>query len=76
MICPNCSHTYPISNGIPNMVSLPPRPLAPSSPCRDRADLSSLPSLFASPPSSARSPLRHLLHSRVPQLLAEHEITA
>ena len=23
MICPNCSHVYPISNGIPNMVSSP-----------------------------------------------------
>ena len=21
MVCPNCKHTYPISNGIPNMVS-------------------------------------------------------
>lgn len=23
MICPNCNHAYPISNGIPNMVSPP-----------------------------------------------------
>jgi hypothetical protein len=23
MVCPNCQHTYPISNGIPNMVSPP-----------------------------------------------------
>lgn len=22
MVCPNCSHVYPISNGIPNMVRL------------------------------------------------------
>ena len=25
MVCPNCSHVYPISNGIPNMVRLRPR---------------------------------------------------
>lgn len=23
MTCPNCAHVYPISNGIPNMVSPP-----------------------------------------------------
>jgi len=23
MVCPNCKHVYPISNGIPNMVRLP-----------------------------------------------------
>lgn len=29
MVCPNCAHSYPISNGIPNMVR-PPPPLLPS----------------------------------------------
>ena len=32
MVCPNCKHVYPISNGIPNMVS-PPLPFFHSSPC-------------------------------------------
>ena len=31
MVCPNCQHLYPISNGIPNMVRAP-IPPPPSSP--------------------------------------------
>ena len=30
MVCPNCQHLYPISNGIPNMVRAPIPPSSPS----------------------------------------------
>ena len=30
MVCPNCQHVYPISNGIPNMVRPPIPPSSPS----------------------------------------------
>ena len=81
MVCPNCKHVYPISNGIPNMVRIH---LSLLSPLLSSLLLSFLPSSFSpaslpisAPESTAISIAIRLLTFVCPhvnQLLAEHEI--